>query len=85
MELQYLKLDLALIIISLKIFQAMTEPETCSSEFHSDLERLDSENGSNRKSVSDNNTDTSACNIMVNNIWLFIEKKHELIFFSYFI
>lgn len=45
----------------------MTEPETCSSEFHSDLEKsaFDSEFGSHRKSVSDNNTDTSACNFMV--------------------
>ena len=45
----------------------MTEPETCSSEFHSDLERsaLDSEAGSRRKSISDNNTDTSAYNYMV--------------------
>ena len=45
----------------------MTEPETCSSEFHSDLEKsaFDSENGSRRKSISDNNTDTSAYNFMV--------------------
>lgn len=38
----------------------MTEPETCS-EVYSDIEKSlqESENGSHRRSQSDNNTDTS--------------------------
>jgi hypothetical protein len=43
----------------------MTEPETCSSEFHSDFEKSAFDSDPHRKSVSDNNTDTSACNFMV--------------------
>lgn len=59
------------------VVEAMTEPETCSSEVYSDLDKsaIDSENSSSRKkSFSDYNTDTSNMSVSLLTVNGFLEK-----------